>query len=132
LGTGKDSLLSVVVLALGKEASFNECLLEYSTKELTKGSAGDPFVECHLIRSAKTLVKGPTRGFFDKCLYSGHSAQTPSPLPIAVTTTFLCRVLDKKYSTKNPLPIYSSPSFLCRMLHSAKHLPSVLDTRQTS
>jgi hypothetical protein len=67
LGTGKDSLLSVVVLALGKEASFNECLLEYSAKELTKGSAGDPFVECHLIRSAKTLVKGPMGGFFDKC-----------------------------------------------------------------
>jgi hypothetical protein len=26
--------------------SFIECLLEHSTKELTKGSAVDPFVDC--------------------------------------------------------------------------------------
>jgi hypothetical protein len=32
-----------VVLALGKEVTFNKCLLIYSTKELTKRSTGDPF-----------------------------------------------------------------------------------------
>jgi hypothetical protein len=46
LGTGKASLLSAVALALGKEASFIECLLVHSAKELTKGSASDPFAEC--------------------------------------------------------------------------------------
>jgi hypothetical protein len=44
--TGKASLPSVVVLALDKEASFIECLLVHSAKELTKGPADDPFVEC--------------------------------------------------------------------------------------
>jgi hypothetical protein len=47
------------------------------------------FVECHLINSTKDLVKGPTRGFFAECQYSGHSAKSPLPLPVAVTTTFL-------------------------------------------
>jgi hypothetical protein len=46
LGTGKTSLPSAVALALGKEASFVECLLEHSAKNLTKGPAGRPFAEC--------------------------------------------------------------------------------------
>jgi hypothetical protein len=46
LDTGKASLLSVVALALGKEATFGECLLVHSTKKLTKGPAGDIIVEC--------------------------------------------------------------------------------------
>jgi hypothetical protein len=92
LGTGKASLPSVVALALGKETSFAECLLVHSAKELTKGPAGVPFAECHIIRSAKDLVKGPTRSFFVECRYSGHSTQVLSPLPIAVTVTFLYRV----------------------------------------
>jgi hypothetical protein len=31
----------------------------------------------------------------------------------------LCRVPDKKYSTKKPLPMYCSPSSLYRVSHSA-------------
>jgi hypothetical protein len=46
LGTGKASLPSVMALALGKEASFAECLLVHLVKELTKGLNGVPFVEC--------------------------------------------------------------------------------------
>jgi hypothetical protein len=38
------------------------------------------FAECHLIRSLKDLVKGPTRSFFVECQYNGHSAQS-EPLP---------------------------------------------------
>jgi hypothetical protein len=60
-------------MALGKEATFIECLLTHSAKEITKRPAGDPFcrvlvrraldkegafAECHRIRSAKDLVKG--------------------------------------------------------------------------
>jgi hypothetical protein len=56
-------------------------------------------------------------------LLGGNSAQAPSPLPVALTVTFLyrvpgdtwqslCRVPDRKYSTKKPLPMYSSPNFL--------------------
>jgi hypothetical protein len=37
MGTGKASLTSVVALTLGKEATFAECLLMHSAKELTKG-----------------------------------------------------------------------------------------------
>jgi hypothetical protein len=54
-----------------------------------------------------------------------HSAKSPSPLPGAVMTTFLCRVPDKKYSAKKPLPMYSSPRLLCRVSHSAKTSSSV-------
>jgi hypothetical protein len=39
-------LPSVVALTLDKEANFAECLQMHSTKELTKGPAGDPFAEC--------------------------------------------------------------------------------------
>jgi hypothetical protein len=38
------------------------------------------FAECHLIRSAKDLVKGPTGSFLAECQYSGHSAKS-EPLP---------------------------------------------------
>jgi hypothetical protein len=27
---------------------------------------------------------------FDECQYSGHSAKDPSPIPVAMATTFLC------------------------------------------
>jgi hypothetical protein len=46
LGTGKASWSSDVALSLGKEASFVECLLVQSVKELTKRSTGDIFAEC--------------------------------------------------------------------------------------
>jgi hypothetical protein len=45
LETGKASLPSVVALTLGKEATFAECLLMHSAKELTKGPTGAPFAE---------------------------------------------------------------------------------------
>jgi hypothetical protein len=35
-----------VALTLGKEARFAECLLEHLAKNLTKGPADRPFVEC--------------------------------------------------------------------------------------
>jgi hypothetical protein len=35
-----------MALALGKEASFDECLLAHSTKKLTKGPARGLVVEC--------------------------------------------------------------------------------------
>jgi hypothetical protein len=35
-----------VAFALGKEATFVECLLMLSGKKLIKGSAGDLFTEC--------------------------------------------------------------------------------------
>jgi hypothetical protein len=65
-----------------------------------------------------------------------QSAQAPSPLPVVVTVTFLCRVLadtrqslyrvsDKKYSTKNSLPMYSSPSFFLPSVILDKPSPSV-------
>jgi hypothetical protein len=45
LGIGKASLPSVVAVALGKEATFVECLLVHSAKVMTKGPAGDLFAE---------------------------------------------------------------------------------------
>jgi hypothetical protein len=36
------------------------------------------FTECHLIRSAKELVKGPTWSIFAECQYSGHLAKANS------------------------------------------------------
>jgi hypothetical protein len=91
---------------LGKETSFVECLLGLSAQGLVVGSTGPVFAECR----------------------RRHSAKDPSPLLGAATVTFLCRlcrVPDKKYSTKKLLPMYSSPSVLCRVLHSAKPSPSV-------
>jgi hypothetical protein len=49
LGTDKAFLPSVVALALHKEASFAECLLEHSAKKLIKGPAGGHFAECRLV-----------------------------------------------------------------------------------
>jgi hypothetical protein len=46
LGTDTASLPSAKTTALGKEATFAECLIIHSAKGLTKGSAGDPFAEC--------------------------------------------------------------------------------------
>jgi hypothetical protein len=94
------------------------------------------FAECHLIRSVKDLVMGPTWSFFAESLYSGHLAKVSSLLPSAMTAAFFCRVpgdaqqrlylvLDKKYSTKKPLSIYSSSSFLYRVSHSVKPSSSV-------
>jgi hypothetical protein len=118
-----------VSLALGKEASFVECLLEYSTKNLTKGLVGGSFVEC---RSIDTRQGG---NFFAEG-HLEHSAKAPSPSPGSVTDTFLCRVPtdtrqrlcrvpDKKYSAKMSLSMYCLPSSLYRVLHSAKPLSSV-------
>jgi hypothetical protein len=60
LGTSKASLPSVVTLALGKEASFAECLLAHSAKKLTKGPAGGPFAECRPVISLPSVL-GDTR-----------------------------------------------------------------------
>jgi hypothetical protein len=115
------------------------------------------FVECHLICSAKELVKGPTESFFAECQYSGHSAKSE---PLSSVTLWaldtslevvaecpmysgthqrLCRVPDKKYSVKKTLLMYNSLSFPYRVSHSAKTLPGVFqalpsasDTRQRS
>jgi hypothetical protein len=43
------------------------------------GKGGD-FAECHLIRSAKDMVKGPMGSFFAECRYNGHSPKS-EPLP---------------------------------------------------
>jgi hypothetical protein len=51
-----------VALTLGKETSFVECLLEHSTKKLTKGHAGRPFAECRLV---DTRQRG---NLFDECI----------------------------------------------------------------
>jgi hypothetical protein len=127
-----------VTLALDKEARFAECHTEHSAKNLTKGPTGGSFVEC---RSVDTRQRG---NFFAEC-HLEHSAKPPSPSVGAVTTAFLCRVptgtwqslcrvLDKKYSTKKPLSMYCSSSPLCRVGHSAKSvfqgLPSASGTRQ--
>jgi hypothetical protein len=88
-----------------KRPRFAECRTEHSIKNLTKGPAGGSFVEC---RYAGNQQRG---NFFAKCIRR-HSAKPPSPLPGAVTIAFLCRVPsgtrqslcrvpDKKYSTKN-------------------------------
>jgi hypothetical protein len=72
---------------------------------------------------------------FAEC-HLAHSAKAPSSLVVVVAAPFLCRVpsntrqslcrvADKKYSTKKPLSMYSSPSCLCRVSHSAKHSRSV-------
>jgi hypothetical protein len=46
--SGIGSLLSVVALALGKEARFAKCHIKHSAKNLTWGPAGGFFVECWL------------------------------------------------------------------------------------
>jgi hypothetical protein len=91
--------------ALGKEASFAECLLELSAQGLAVGPTGPVFAE------GLTLGK---IGLFAEC-HRTHSAKDPSPSLSVVTVTFLCRVPDKKYSAKRLLPMYSSPSVLCRV-----------------
>jgi hypothetical protein len=110
-------------------------LPRHSAKILAKGPTGGFFAECLLGLSAQGLAVGSTGPVFAECRRR-HSAKDPSPSLGAVTVTFLCRVPngtrqslcrvpDKKYSTKKLLPMYSSPSVLCRVLHSAKPLPSV-------
>jgi hypothetical protein len=46
LGTSIGSLLSVVALALGKEARFAECHIKHLAKNLTWGPADGFFAEC--------------------------------------------------------------------------------------
>jgi hypothetical protein len=119
-----------VALTLGKEATSVECLLMYSSKELTKGPLVLPWARASLAstsgHSAKELTKEPTGCFFAECKYSSHSARvslaechggirqkSPSPSSGAVTMNFLYRVPAKKYSIKKSLPMYSSSSLLC-------------------
>jgi hypothetical protein len=117
----RGALPSVRVITLGKEQRprhryrfFAECNISGTRqrgtlcrvpyvalgKEPDMGTLpGGFFVECPRWHSAKidslpsaagqTLDKGNS---FAEC-HRGHSAKTPSPSPIAVTTTFLCRVL---------------------------------------
>jgi hypothetical protein len=98
------------------------------SKETNKGARWWP--RCRV--SPNTLGKG---NLFAEC-HLVHSAKVSSPLPVTVTTTFLCRVPsdtrqsicrvpNKKYSVKKLLPMYNSPSSLCRVSHSAKLSPSV-------
>jgi hypothetical protein len=48
------------------------------------------------VQAADTRQRG---NFFAECIRR-HSAKPPSPSPVFVTVTFLCRVPDKKYSAK--------------------------------
>jgi hypothetical protein len=149
----KGALPSVRAVALGKEPRpghryrfFAECngsgtrqrstLCRVPYQVLGKGPnmgtlSGGFFAECPRWHSAKvdslpsavgqTLGKGNS---FAEC-HPGHSAKTPSLSPDAVTAAFLCRVPEKKYSTKKALPMHCVPSPLCRVRHLAKPLPSV-------
>jgi hypothetical protein len=115
------TLPSAIASALGKEATFVECLLVHSAKVLTKGPTGDLVAECwsggySAKRETLCRVSPNTLGkwiLFAECRLV-HSAKAPSPLPSAVMATFLCRVPSdtrQKYSAKKPLPMYSSTSF---------------------
>jgi hypothetical protein len=118
MGTGLVTLPSVMSLALSKEAGFAECRTEHSANSLTWGPS--------LAGSLPSVLEG-TRQRYILCrvLLERHSAKTPSPSPVTVTAAFLCRVPEKKYSTKKTLPMHCLPSLLCRVSHSAKTLPSV-------
>jgi hypothetical protein len=105
-----------MALALGKEARFAECHTKHSAKYLTWGPLW--WILCRVLSG---------RHSFAECHLAGHSAKTPSPSPGAVTTAFLCRVPEKKYSVKKTLPMYCVSSPLCRVRHSIKTLPSVFN-----
>jgi hypothetical protein len=105
-------------MALGKEACFAECHTKHSAKYLTWGP---PLADSLPSAVRPTLIKG---NCFAEC-HLGYSAKTLSPLPVAVTAAFLCRVPEKKYSAKTALPMHCMLSPLCRVRHSAKPLPSV-------
>jgi hypothetical protein len=139
-------LPSVRTIALGKEPRpghryrfFAECsgsdtrqrstLCRVPHKALGKvPDMGTPLADSLPSAVGQTLGKGNS---FAEC-HREHSAKTPSLSPGAVTTAFLCRVPDKKYSAKKALPMYCVPSPLCRVRHSAKTLPSVFkSTRQS-
>jgi hypothetical protein len=109
-------------LALGKEAGFAECHIEHSGKSLTWGPS--------LAGSLPSIPEGTRqRCILCRVLLGRHSAKV-KPLPsvvldtrqrsrlrylVAVMTTFLCRVPEKKYSAKKALPMYCLPSLLCRV-----------------
>lgn len=63
------------------------------------------FVECHA-QQTTTLSQ--------QSLYR-VSSQILGKVYITVTTTLLCQVPDRKYSTKSPLPTFGSSSPLCRV-----------------
>jgi hypothetical protein len=79
---------------------FDECLKWHSAKMDSLPSA-----------IGQTLGKDNS---FAEC-HNGHSAKPPSPSPSAVTTTFLCRVPEKKYSAKKALPMHCLPSLFYRL-----------------
>jgi hypothetical protein len=97
-----------------------ESLCQVPPKMLGKGPVKGTHIELlYLVSVQWTLDK---EWDFAEYQHSGRSAQTPSPLPSAVMVTFLCRVMadirqslcrvsDKKYSTKKSLSMYSSSSF---------------------
>jgi hypothetical protein len=124
-GTWQRSMLCRVSYhALGKEPDMGTL-------------SGGFFVECPRWHSTKVdslpSAVGQTLGkdnSFAEC-HPGHSTKTSSPSPGAVTVAFLCQVYEKKYSIKKALPMHYVPSSLCRVRHSAKPLPSALDTRQS-
>jgi hypothetical protein len=135
----RGTLPSVRTIALCKELRpghryrfFAECsgsgtwqrstLCRVSYKALGKEpDMGTPLTDSLPSAGRQTLGKGNS---FAEC-HPEHSAKTPSPSPGAVTTDFLCRVPEKKYSAKKALPMHCVPSPLCRVRHSAKPLPSV-------
>ena len=102
-----------------------------------------------LRKKIKHLYRGPDRGhsvknflkknkkIFTKCLQGWYSAKRPStgPAPwrsllfaecLQGSRQSLCRVPDKRHSTKRALPINFLPCVLCRVPHSAKALPSAI------
>jgi hypothetical protein len=119
----RNTLCRVPYQALGKEPDMGIL-------------SGGFFAECPRWHSAKvdslpsavgqTLGKGNS---FAEC-QPRHSAKTPSPPPGAVTTDFLCRMPEKKYSAKKASPMHCVSSPLCRVRHSTKPLPSASGTRQ--
>ena len=78
------------------------------------------------------IFLGKNSHFF-RVFFSVPTLPSVRPLPRS-----LCRVSDKKHSTKTSLPSHFLPSVIRRVLHSANNSPSVLcllpsvwDTRQT-
>jgi hypothetical protein len=125
-------LPSVRTIALGKEPRpghryrfFAECsgsdtrqrttLCRVSYKALGKVSDRGTLLADSL-SSAVRQTLGKVNSFVECRL--GHSAKTPSPSLVAVIAAFLCRVSEKKYSTKTALPMHCMPSPLCRVLQA--------------
>jgi hypothetical protein len=141
----RGALPSVRAIALGKEPRpghryrfFAECN-ESGTRQRSTlcrvpyqalGKVPDrrtPLADSLSSAVMQTLGKGNS---FAECRL-GHSAKTPSPSPVAVTTAFLCRVLS---GTRQPLCRVSDKKYsqrrLCRCT-VCRALFAECDTRQS-